>query len=164
MKYIFSLLLFFSFNFSFGQMTISEMIKVYGMDLDEFETFALGKNFELHEIKNDENIDGVVYIKNRGIYPYYLELDILNVYHGKLVSFQTSINSEFASIKNQLKILGFKLFNDENSLIDKKKSMIIRSYKNLKWKVTITQDNIISYGETATKVYRYRIDLEKFKK
>lgn len=161
MKYIFSLLLVFSFNISFGQMTVSEMIKIYGMDLDEFETFALGKGFELHEIKNDEKINGVVYIKNRGLYPYYLELDLLNVYHGKLVSFQTSINSEFVSIKNQLKILGFKLFNDENSFIDEKQSMIVRSYKNIKWKVIITQDKIISYGKTDTNIYRYRVDLQK---
>jgi len=155
MKFIFSLLFVFSSYFSFCQMTINEMMKLYEMDLDEFETYALGKGYELHQIKNNENINGVVYIKNPGLYPNYLELDISNVYRGRFVSFQTSNNSEFLSLKNQIKILGFKLFNDNNSLFDQKESKIIRQYKNKKWLVVIFQ------GTQDSDVHSFRVDLLK---
>ena len=154
MKYIFSLLLVFSFYFSFSQITISEMMKVYAMNYDQFETFALSKNFELDKIKKDDDIDGIVYIKNRGLYPNYLELDIFNSRYGKLVSFQTSINSEFLRIKNQLYSLGFKLINDRLPLYHEDESSVARSYKNAKWKVIINQRKLNG-------ILCYRIDLQK---
>jgi hypothetical protein len=130
------------------------MMRVYEMDYDEFETFALTKNYELDKIKKDENIDGVVYIKNRGLYPNYLEFDIYNRNYGKLVSFQTSINSEFLNIKNELKNLGFKLTDHSLPQIIVDESSSSRLYKNTKWKVIISQ-------ATINNIHCYRIDLQK---
>jgi hypothetical protein len=154
MKYIFSIFLVSMSYFSYGQITVSEMMRVYEMDYDQFETFALSKNFELDKVKKDENIDGYVYIKNRGLYPNYLEFDIYDRNYGKMVSFQTSINSEFLSLKIQLENLGFKLVNSNLPLIVGNESSFARLYKNAKWKIYISHAKL-------NDINCYRVDLQK---
>ena len=90
MKYIFSLLLVFSFNISFGQMTLNEMMKVYNMDMDQFETYALNKGYEFYKVKNNEYIYGHTYLKGVGKNTKYLTLNTRYFDNGSNVTYQTS--------------------------------------------------------------------------
>lgn len=109
MKYIFSLLLVCSSYFSFSQMTLNELIKVYNMDMDQFETYAIAKGYEFNKFKKDENVNGTIYAKGVGKQTKYLAFYDLYFSDGKNVNFQTGNPSEMINIKNQLKSFGFKL-------------------------------------------------------
>ena len=118
MKYIFSILLIFSFNLSFGQMTPSEMMKIYKMDFDQFETYSIGKGYKFDNLKNDEYRYGHCYTKGNRYNTKYLTLCNPYFDEGVKVTYQTSNSNEYLNFKNQMIKLGFVLyskddFNDE---------------------------------------------------
>lgn len=109
MKYVFPLLLVCSSFFSFSQITPTEMMKIYKMDMDQFETYSLNKGYEFSNTKDNENLFGVTYTKGLGTNTKYLTLYTRHFVDGIMVRYQTSNNNEFASFKNALKVNGFKL-------------------------------------------------------
>jgi hypothetical protein len=117
MKYIFSLMLVCSSYLSFGQMTVSEMMKVYNMDLDKFETYAITKGYQFDEVDGDKNEAGVVisntfghiYKKGKGKETKYITLYTTFFDDGKSLQYQTSNSNEYLKIKNQLIAMRFIL-------------------------------------------------------
>jgi hypothetical protein len=113
-------------------MTVSEMTKVYNMDLDQFETYALGKGYTFSEIKNEDNIYGHIYSKGIGNNTKFLSLYTEWFEKGKNVNFQTWNSSEFLNIKNQLKNLGFVLQLEEDY-----KGVPYKRYRNSKYELNL---------------------------
>lgn len=134
MKYIFSIILVFSFNLSFSQMTVSEMIRVYNMDMDQFETYAISKGYDLSEFQQDKDFDGVKYGIGLGKETRHLSLFDEYYLNGKTVEFQTRIPNELLNIKTQLKNFGFKLY--KSYLFNKKQQ--VKLFRNKIFELAIT--------------------------
>lgn len=135
MKFIFSILLICSSYFSFGQMTLSELMRVYNMDMDQFETYAIGKGYEFSSFKKGENVNGISYVKGVGKDTKYIKLYDNWYSEGSLVQFQTSVSSEIVNIKNQLKSIGFKLCKSE--FLDDNEGTQVKKYRNNKFEIRI---------------------------
>lgn len=118
MKYIFSLLLIFSFNLSFSQMTVSEMIKVSKMDMDTFKAHAASKGFIFHETIKNDDFYGNTFLKGQEPYTkWYKYLSLYTKYlnEGNVLCYQTTDRMELKNIRNQVKYLGFNLISTSSS-------------------------------------------------
>jgi hypothetical protein len=132
MKYILSIILIYSTHFTFGQLTVSEMMKVYNMDFDQFETYAIMKGYEFQSIAKEDNFFGHVYVKGKGQNTKYIELYSKWFSYGKKVGYQTSNSTEFINFKNELKNKGFILIETEDF-----KGSIEKIYELNNWKLSI---------------------------
>jgi hypothetical protein len=94
-------------------MTVSDLLKVYDMDMDKFESYSLEKGFSFYKILDNENYKGQVYEKGTGNNTKYLSLFTKYFNEDKHVSYQTSNPNEILNIKNQFKTSGFSLFNEK---------------------------------------------------
>jgi hypothetical protein len=85
------------------------------MDMDQFESYALGKGYNFHRIDNDEdeNVFGHIYSKGIKKETKYLKLYKHFYSDGVTVIYQTSNSNEFLNFKNQLKPLGFVLKSEK---------------------------------------------------
>ncbi len=135
MKYILSLFLVCASYTSFSQITVSDMIKVYNMDFDQFETFSILKGFELNEIQNNKQKSGHVYVKGVDENTKYLSLHT-NHYGFKKVCYQTSNSIEYLTIKDELKSKGFTLISTDNFNGD-----IIKTFKLNEWEFRVFRTN-----------------------
>jgi hypothetical protein len=135
MKYIFSLLMIFSSYLSFGQMTVSDMVKINSMDMDELESYSLGKGFTFHRIEDNVNYKGHVYTKGKGDDTKYLTLYSEYFDKGKYVSYQTSNSNELLKIKNQMKNIGFVLYNEKTF-----EGALVKDYKNNKYNLRLISE------------------------
>ena len=54
MKFVFTLLLISFSTVSFSQMTFSDILKIYKMDMDQFEEYAISRGYEFHEFDSNE--------------------------------------------------------------------------------------------------------------
>jgi hypothetical protein len=133
MKYIFSLLLVCLSYFSFGQMTVSEMMRVCNMDMDQFETYAIAKGYELQNFEKDENVNGMSFAK--GVDKQSKWLTFYDNYFGRdsHLNYQTANSSEMLGIKTQLIKLGFKL---TESYFDKE-NLQVKVYRKNKFQLKI---------------------------
>jgi hypothetical protein len=95
---------------SFSQMTFTDILKIYKMDMDQFEEYAISRGYEFYKFKKDENMNGVSYTKGVGKETKYLTL--YDYYFGdrKNVNFQTSSSSELLRIKTEMKKSGYTLY------------------------------------------------------
>jgi len=132
MKYILFIFFICSSYFSFGQMTVSEMMKIYKMDMDQFETYALSKGYKFNELVNDENSYGHEYIKGYSENTKYLTLYSSFFSRGINVNYQTSNTNEYLNFKNQLKNLGFVLHSEETF-----KDEPVKVYRNKTYEIRI---------------------------
>ena len=137
MKYIFSLLFVFSYYFSFGQINPSEMFKIYEMDFDQFESYALNKGYEIDEPVNKDNLHGVSYVKGLGNNRYYISLYDVFVVNEKAVDYQLKNSNEFLKFKTQLKNMGFKLYSTENVTHENGEKTLHNIYRNKIWEYSI---------------------------
>jgi hypothetical protein len=135
MKYIFSLMLVCSSFLSFGQMTVSDMFKINSMDMDELESYSLGKGFTFNRIEDNENYKGHVYTKGKGDDTKYLTLYTEYFHKGKHVSYQTSNSDELLKIKNQMKNFGFVLYNEKTF-----EGALVKDYKNDKYNIRLISE------------------------
>ncbi len=96
---------------TYGQLTISEMMSVYKMNLDQFETFSLKKGYTFHRIETDENknITAVSYRKGTGFDTKYMRMYTVISNLGLTVDTQTSDEKDILRLKNSLVEQGFKL-------------------------------------------------------
>jgi len=93
-------------------MTVSEMIRVYKMDMDQFETFAISKGYEFYRFeRNEEKYNGICYIKGVGNETKYITHHDKYFSYGSHVNYQTGNTNEILNLKKQIKSLGYKLFN-----------------------------------------------------
>ena len=94
-------------------MTVSEMMRVFNMDMDQFETYAINKGYKFNQVHSSQNFNGVSYAKGNGdnqrimtLYDKYFSLGID-------VSYQTPNSNEFLKIKTEMKNLGFVLYKTD---------------------------------------------------
>ena len=127
MKYIFSLFLVFSFNLSFGQMSVSEMMKVYDMDMDQFETYALQRGFKFYEIIDKNRVHGYSYSKGYNKQTKYLTFYDTFYDDGVVLIYQTAEINEYLNFKKQMNSYGFRLY--ENSSFKSSKSDKLDQFK-----------------------------------
>ena len=124
MKYIFFLVLVCTSYFSFSQMTVSEIIRVYKMNIDQFEKYAIGNHFVLDESNKDSTeVDYKIIQDTVKRYLYYFNH---SEKRGKLISYRTSSRHEYIKFENELKTLGFKKVFESNIRVTQK----YKTYKN----------------------------------
>jgi hypothetical protein len=95
-------------------MTVAEMIKVYKMDLDDFETFAISKDYKFNKVVDQEEIYGTTYVKGLGTNTKFLTLNTKFFNVGKRVRLLTYKSVEFLNFKKELISKGFKLIKTES--------------------------------------------------
>jgi hypothetical protein len=127
-------------------MTMSEMMRVYKMDMDQFETFALSKGYVFYQLENSEDYYGHTYVKGYKENTKYLTLYSRYFSYGNEVTYQTSNSNEYLNFKNQLKNFGFSLYLSK-TFEDKP----VKKYRNSIWEISIIT---IENG--------YEINLRKF--
>jgi len=119
MRYFFSLLFIFSCSVSFGQMTLPELLKIFKMDSDNFEVYALSKGYSFNKFYNSENEDGICYVKGVSKQTKYLKFYTQFFSHGTTVIYQSTNTTEIINLKTQCKSSGYKLnttyFMDDNT-------------------------------------------------
>lgn len=151
MKHIlFLLLLVFASTRSYSQLSFSEMVLVYNMNLDQFENFALKKGYSYNSIDDDERRFGLTYIKGNSYDTKFITLYTKYHYDGKAVTCQTSKDNEILSFKDQLKQNNFKLNDTENF-----EGSIKKVYSNSRWIIRLysgkDDDGHIYYESTLVK-------------
>ena len=97
---------------SFGQITISDIIKVGKMDLESFEIYALEKGFRFDNIENEEenNLYGLTMSKVEGQRTEYLSY--YQKFFGvadRAVNYQGPVQEKLVSIYKELKSLGYEM-------------------------------------------------------
>jgi len=129
MKYILFFLLVSISSLSFCQTNISEMMKVYTMNFDQFETFALNKGYKFKDILDTNDQLEVSYVKGLGSNTKYIKLDLRSFGFGNRVTYQTASSAEFAKFKNEFINIGFKLVETTNFNGALEKEYILRNWK-----------------------------------
>ena len=106
-------------TFCNAQITLNDMKSILKMDYDSFETFVMNKGF-IFDSRQKDDFESVSYVKGLGENKKYITLykRMLNNYK-KSVNYQTPNESEYLSLKKQMKEQGFYFFetyenNDEN--------------------------------------------------
>jgi hypothetical protein len=92
-------------------MTAAELTKVYNMNFDQFERFAISKGFEFDEFDYDDSKNGISYVKGVGKQTKYLSLYDKFYSHTINVGYQTTSTTEILNIKTQFKNFGYKVAN-----------------------------------------------------
>ena len=101
---------------SFGQISISDLIKVGKMDMESFEIYALEKGYRFEDLQNKDSYKGLKMKKSNGsrteFLTLYLDHNIVNV------KYKGPVQERLVSIYKELKSLGFKIdrtfeWNDE---------------------------------------------------
>jgi hypothetical protein len=133
MKYILSLLFLFSFNVSFGQITINELIKMFNMDSDQFESYAISKGYTLDHFINEEGASGINYFKEDDVNSKGLQFFTEYFLYGKYIEYTTWIPIEASNFKSSIKNIGYKL---ENSYIQE--GVKFETYANLIYSISIS--------------------------
>jgi hypothetical protein len=150
MKYFFFFIIISTSFKSFSQITINDMIAVYKMDLDQFETFVLKRGYEFSSLKDDDQVFGSTYVKGFEGNTKYITLFTRYFSDGKCVTIQTSKEDEFLKFKEQLKIYGYKLVSTKNI-----EGRLYKSYKNTIWNLDVFSindgDGITGYEISLTK-------------
>jgi hypothetical protein len=131
MKYILLLIICLTNSKLYSQISLTEMIAVYKMNFDQFETFSLKKGFHFSKMEDEENFTSVSYTKGQGVGTKYIQLYTKFFADGKNVTLQTSVENDYLSIKEQASKMGFKLIETENY-----KGSLRKVYKKDSWKIT----------------------------
>jgi hypothetical protein len=143
MKYLLCVFLAFATVKSYSQLSLNEMLAVYKMNLDQFEIFALKKGYYFSKIKDTEDTFGASYVKGKEENTKYITLYTKFFDVGRCVTYQTSINSELISFREQMKNLGFILISTKNS-----DGALVKTYKKDKRTIniySINEDDLIAY-------------------
>jgi hypothetical protein len=112
--YTFFFVFFFALT-SFGQsFSISELIKMAKMDVDTFDSYVTSKGFAFHLEENDNDVQGLEYafeISKKDLLRAEKFITLYQRYfnYRYAIHYQTLSKKEYVNIKNQIKVLGFKL-------------------------------------------------------
>jgi hypothetical protein len=113
LKYTFLLVVFLAIT-SFGQsFSMSELIRMSTMDVDNFDTYVTSKGYVFHKSIDEPTRTGVGYAFNLD-YDNSTASNFIKLYqryykYRYCISYQTIDKKEYINVKNQLKVLGFKL-------------------------------------------------------
>ena len=96
---------------SFGQISISDIIKVGKMDLESFEIYALEKGFRHNKIdKTEDSFYGLEMKKSDGIRTEYLtNYQKYGISNRRAAIYQGPIQERLVSIYKELKSLGYEM-------------------------------------------------------
>ena len=118
MKYFKTTLILFSlvfnYSYSFGQsFSLTDLIKMSKMNVDDFDTYVTAKGYAFHEEIDETNRQGVGYAYNLDSYTLkatkFIELYQRHYNNRYFIYYQTLDKKEYLNIKNQIKALGFTL-------------------------------------------------------
>lgn len=132
MKFLFTLLFVIGSYVSFGQISLNDLISVYKMDFDQFETFSLNKGYTFEKTEDTEDVFRVCYVRGTGLDTKYLSLYSKFYLDGTCVIYQTSRESDYLKFKDQMSAKGLRLTATENF-----DGSLKKVYKNREWEVNI---------------------------
>lgn len=139
--------------------TISELQKFMTLDVNEFETFVMEKEYEFVSFEKTEYSDNLIFgfdEKNRNKYEHYISRFKYNKKEGFMISFQTYKTEYYLNIKKGLKSYGYKFTGTEYS--EDGKNYFLNYEKNdLSFSLNTMQLNN-SFGN---KITHYEISLFK---
>ena len=98
----------------FGQISMSQLIKVAKMDKETFEIYAMDRGFNFSNLDDHEGVKGLIMLKKSGAYNYELLTSYSKYFKFKYASnyqFSRTDKDRLLSIYKELKALGFKLGN-----------------------------------------------------
>ena len=132
MKYFVTIIFIYLTTSVYSQISINEMMKIYEMNMDQFETFSLGKGYHFVEARES----GFVYGKDFGKY--------ISKHFGdnKYVHQQTSNVNEYLKFKNQIQNIGFVFKESKSFEKTSKKGVLYKSltknYIKGKWQIILS--------------------------
>lgn len=138
---------------TFSAVELNAMTK---MNIDDFDTYVLKKNFKFLEYKDEPNRTGSTYAYKQSYYGK-TATKFISLYQGYFgetninITYQTADSSEYLKIKNGIKLLGFKFKNTNVS--DDSTALIYQKGKYEIWlssfQSTTTNGTIISDYEIS---------------
>lgn len=156
MKFVFTLLLISFSSVSFSQMTFNDIIKIYKMDMDQFEEYAIIRGYDFFEFIREDKRNGVSYTKGEGKETRYLNLCDIYLDYGKTVQFQTGVSSEILRIKTEIKKYGYKLYD---SYFLENKNTKVDGYRNGKFELSIYT---VPPGDESNNYVAYVVDYHRY--
>lgn len=159
MRKIILLLIFIFQNYlALCQIDLKDILQVYKMDFDKFETFCLQKGFEFSSTVKEDCCNGVVFTKGTGINTKYITL--YNIYFnvGISVSFQTSIPNEYLNIKSQLTNYGYSLVSTDSFTPSNGNTSQVKKYRKGDMEI-----NIHTIPPRGAEGQKFEINLQKFR-
>ena len=170
MKYIFIILFVFNSIFTFGQMTVIEMMNLYKMDASEFETYALKNKFTQNGKDEKKNLKGYEYAK----YSEKLKngddrfISLLDIFFNKTkaIKYVTSNTNEYLNFKSQLKSFGYKLCKNDHFFETEFSNLRLFTFRNNDFEILIFLEPKKYMGSSESGYWRpnfysiiiYRID------
>jgi hypothetical protein len=159
MKFILLLFLSISTTNLMSQISVSELIKIQKMNSDQFESYALNRGYELEEVEDNDNVNGVTFTKGVGKNTKYLSLYSTFYSSGITVVFQTSNTTEFINFKSQLSNFGFKFYKKETfTPSDENYTSQVNEYRSSQYEI-----HIHSIPPHDGQSIKYEISLNKLK-
>ncbi len=164
MKFTISFLYFFisitSITVSAQTFTLTELVDLTTMDVDQFDTYATNKGFRYLESQDEEQIKGYRYCYNQSKTSNWAE-KYISLYlidyetPSRLITYQTSKSNDYLKIKNQVKQYGFKFVEAKNN-----NGATFLEYKRHKLKLSlISYQNETLSGKIGT---NYEISITRF--
>ncbi len=125
-------------------MTLLEIQKVYKMNFDQFEAFAITKGYEFEMFVNDEDMNGISYVKGIGKATKYIRIYDKFFHYKKHLSYEIGDTNEILNLKTQLRNSGFKIvdtyFNEKSDKVETYRNNL---FEFVLW--TIPPNNINPY-------------------
>lgn len=99
--------------------SLPELVTLVNKNIDNFDTYVVGRGFIYQETIQEENAEGVTYALNQDqystkaakfitLYTKYISDNRRNV------TYQTLLSTDYLKIKNQAKLNGFKFVKTDN--------------------------------------------------
>jgi hypothetical protein len=149
MKYLLCVFLAFATVKSYSQLSLNEMLAVYKMNLDQFESFAFKKGYKFSSVIDEECCFASCYVMGKGVNTKYITLYTKYFEVDRCVTTQTSIEKELLTLREQMINSGFKLTSTHNY-----KGSLVKTYKKDLWNIdvhSISTDEDSDYEISLTK-------------
>ena len=148
MKKIFFILLTACLNYTYGQISISDIYLSYNMNIDQLENFAIKKGYHLYVVNNNKEEQVVTYIKNVKSDSKFLTKVFKNNDVNNVIAISTSDEKDFLSFKEQMNSYGFKLELNEGNAESLKKTYIKDTFE-----IIIISSAVDNYGENNFQIF-----------
>jgi hypothetical protein len=148
----------FSNNVNSQSFTLDELIELLNGNMDSFDSKLLSNNFKFSFTKSDNETDEFVYVydqKSEGFAVKYMTKYNFKEDHQISIVYQTPKSDEYISIKNRLKVLGYKFISTETG---KDGTMFLYYVKGI-YKLTLASSR--KENSSGTKIGIYEITITK---
>jgi hypothetical protein len=150
----------FSNNVNSQSFTLDGLIELLNGNMDYFDSKLLSNNFKFSSTKSDNEIDEFVYVyeqKSEGFAVKYITKYNYKEDNEISIVYQTPKSEEYISIKNRIKVLGYKFTSSETG---KDGTMFLYYIKGI-YKLTLASG--FSENSSGTKIGIYEITITKSK-